>query len=204
MPLHIVEVQSGSYLGEDDIALEDTTGVKGPYEIDYLLQGIRLTRRIASELNTMWLTVARAMHISLPKRIVVGRDVRVSAASPMRLRGLDDSGVDVYDVGVCGTEGVYFATFQGRYDGGIMITAKPQSARLQWHEIACASYSKPISGDNGLQTFADFERGEFRASADGVRQRIDTRMPMWRTCCPTRCAKAQALNIVGNAATRGV
>jgi len=44
-------------------------------------------------------------------------------ASPMPCAAVTDSGVDVYDIGVCGTEGVYFATFNGGYDGGIMITA---------------------------------------------------------------------------------
>ena len=58
-------------------------------------------------------------------RIVVGRDIRLSstALTDAVCRGLTDSGVDVYDIGVCGTEGVYFATFDGGYDGGIMITA---------------------------------------------------------------------------------
>ena len=38
-------------------------------------------------------------------------------------RGLTDSGVDVSDIGLCGTEGVYFATFAEGFDGGIMVTA---------------------------------------------------------------------------------
>jgi len=60
-----------------------------------------------------------------PKRVVVGRDIRLSSPglAAALCRGLNDAGVDVDDIGVCGTEGVYFATFNGGYDGGIMVTA---------------------------------------------------------------------------------
>jgi phosphomannomutase len=50
------------------------------------------------------------------------------------VRGLTDAGVDVYDISVCGTEGVYFATFDGGYDSGIMITASHNPSGLQRHE----------------------------------------------------------------------
>jgi phosphomannomutase/phosphomannomutase/phosphoglucomutase len=48
-----------------------------------------------------------------PKRVVVGRDVRLSssALSQALTKGLRDAGVDVYDIGLCGTEEVYFTTF---------------------------------------------------------------------------------------------
>ena len=48
-----------------------------------------------------------------PQRVVVGRDIRLSSAglTDALCRGLTDWGVDVDDIGVCGTEGVYFATF---------------------------------------------------------------------------------------------
>jgi phosphomannomutase len=48
-----------------------------------------------------------------PKVVAVGRDIRASSAQlrDSLTRGLTDSGVDVADIGLCGTEGVYFATF---------------------------------------------------------------------------------------------
>ena len=60
-----------------------------------------------------------------PKRVVVGRDIRQSSNElcAALTRGLIDSGVDVYDIGLCGTEGVYFATFNEGMDGGVMVTA---------------------------------------------------------------------------------
>jgi phosphomannomutase len=112
-----------------------------------------------------------------PARVVVGRDIRLSSAAltDALCRGLTDSGVDVYDIGVCGTEGVYFATFDGGYDGGIMVTASHNPPDYNGMKFVRES-SKPISGDNGLQDIRGFaERAEFPAPArPGVRHRIDT------------------------------
>ncbi|MEO7206729.1 MAG: phosphomannomutase [Steroidobacteraceae bacterium] len=138
-----------------------------------------LRGRIPTELNDdVAYAVARGYAQFLnPKRIVVGRDIRLSSAALMDAvcRGLTDSGVDVYDLGICGTEGVYFATFDGGYDGGIMITASHNPPDYNGMKFV-REQSKPISGDNGLNEIRDFaERGEFESPQRvGVRYRIDT------------------------------
>jgi phosphomannomutase len=113
-----------------------------------------------------------------PRRVVVGRDIRLSSAglTDALCRGLTDSGVDVYDIGICGTEGVYFATFDDKAaDGGIMVTASHNPSDYNGMKFVREA-SKPISGDNGLQDIRGFaERGEFPTPARlGVRHRIDT------------------------------
>jgi phosphomannomutase len=138
-----------------------------------------LRGRIPNELNDdVAYRVARGYAQFLnPKRVVVGRDIRLSSAAltDAVCRGLTDSGVDVYDIGVCGTEGVYFATFDGGYDGGIMITASHNPPDYNGMKFV-REESKPISGDNGLADIRQFaERGEFATPARlGVRHRIDT------------------------------
>ena len=133
-----------------------------------------LRGRIPNELNDeVAYRVARGYAQFLtPKRIVVGRDIRLSSAglTDAVCRGLTDSGVDVYDVGVCGTEGVYFATFDGGYDGGIMITASHNPPDYNGMKFV-REQSKPISADNGLVEIRAFaERGEFETP-----KRIGTR-----------------------------
>jgi len=138
-----------------------------------------LRGRIPNELNDdVAYRVARGYAQFLhPKRVVVGRDIRLSS---LRLtdavcKGLTDSGVDVYDIGVCGTEGVYFATFDGGYDGGIMVTASHNPPDYNGMKFV-RDHSKPISGDNGLQDIRAFaELAEFPTPArTGVRRSIDT------------------------------
>src|SRR5690554_2600714 len=60
-----------------------------------------------------------------PRRVAIGRDVRPSGTSRAAAltRGFVDAGVDVVDIGLCGTEEVYFATFHLKLDGGFMVTA---------------------------------------------------------------------------------
>lgn len=112
-----------------------------------------LRGRIPSELNpSVAYRVGRAYAEWLkPKRVVVGRDIRLSSQELCEAltRGLLDSGVDVYDIGLCGTEGVYFATFAENMDGGIMVTASHNPPDYNGMKFV-REQSRPISGDTGL------------------------------------------------------
>jgi phosphomannomutase len=110
--------------------------------------------RIPDELNpeSVW-RIGRAYAEWLrPKRVAVGRDIRLSSAelAEALIRGLTDSGVDVIDIGLCGTEGVYFATFSQGLDGGIMVTASHNPPDYNGLKFV-REQSRPISGDSGLQ-----------------------------------------------------
>ncbi len=86
------------------------------------------------------------------KKVVVGRDVRLSSSSlaTALIRGITDAGCDVVDIGLCGTEQVYFATFHLKTDGGIMVTASHNPMDYNGLKLVKAG-SKPISGDTGLR-----------------------------------------------------
>jgi phosphomannomutase/phosphomannomutase/phosphoglucomutase len=102
-----------------------------------------------------------------PRRVAVGRDIRLSSAelAEALIRGLTDSGVDVVDIGLCGTEGVYFATFSQALDGGIMVTASHNPPDYNGMKFV-REKSKPISGDTGLQDIRKLaEGGRFTAPA---------------------------------------
>ncbi len=102
-----------------------------------------------------------------PRRVAVGRDIRLSSADLARavIRGLTDAGVDVVDIGVGGTELVYFATFHGGLDGGIMVTASHNPPNYNGMKFV-REESRPISADTGLREVRTLaERNDFAAVA---------------------------------------
>ncbi|HGY4709573.1 TPA: phosphomannomutase CpsG [Klebsiella oxytoca] len=87
-----------------------------------------------------------------PKEIVLGGDVRLTSES-LKLalaNGLQDAGVDVIDIGLTGTEEIYFATSYLGVDGGIEVTASHNPMDYNGMKLVRES-SKPISGDTGLR-----------------------------------------------------
>lgn len=114
-----------------------------------------------------------------PKRVCVGRDIRLSSQQLCEalVRGLLDSGVDVADIGLCGTEGVYFATFAEGFDGGIMVTASHNPPDYNGMKFVREG-SRPISADTGLMDMARLiETGALppKAATPGKLTQIDTR-----------------------------
>ena len=90
------------------------------------------------------------------RSVVVGRDVRLSSESlaAALVRGLTDMGCDVVDIGLCGTEMVYFATAHLGVDGGIMVTASHNPMDYNGMKLV-GKGSRPISGDSGLRALED-------------------------------------------------
>jgi len=114
--------------------------------------------RIPDELNRdLAYAISRAYAQWLtPRRVAVGYDVRLTSpefAGAVR-QGLTDSGVDVVDLGGCGTEQVYFATFHLKLDGGVMVTASHNPADYNGLKLVRED-ARPISADTGLK---DIER----------------------------------------------
>ncbi|MEG2566083.1 MAG: colanic acid biosynthesis phosphomannomutase CpsG [Acinetobacter sp.] len=110
--------------------------------------------RLGDELNEdiAW-RIGRAYGEYLkPKTIVLGGDVRLtSEALKMALaKGLRDAGVDVLDIGLSGTEEIYFATFHLGVDGGIEVTASHNPMDYNGMKLVREG-ARPISGDTGLR-----------------------------------------------------
>lgn len=85
------------------------------------------------------------------KKVVVGGDVRLSSEELKQAltQGLRDSGADVIDLGLTGTEEIYFATWFLGVDGGIEVTASHNPADYNGMKLV-RDGSRPISGDTGL------------------------------------------------------
>src|SRR3970040_2756405 len=109
--------------------------------------------KVPSELDAVLaykIGVAYAKHINAEK-IVIGRDVRRSsdALFDALRRGLNDNGVDVVDLGLCGTEMVYYATPALDADGGIMITASHNPPEYNGMKFVKRD-AVPVGYDSGL------------------------------------------------------
>ena len=110
--------------------------------------------RVPDELNAdiaYRLGAAYARRFS-PKRVALGRDVRLSSQALLHAlaHGLNAHDVEVMDLGLCGTEEVYFAAFQPGIDGGIMVTASHNPMDYNGMKLVRGG-AIPISGDSGLR-----------------------------------------------------
>ncbi|MBU9810627.1 phosphomannomutase CpsG [Rahnella sp. C60] len=87
-----------------------------------------------------------------PQRVVLGSDIRLTS-SALKLavaRGLMDQGTDVIDIGMTGSEEVYFATRSLQADGGIEITASHNPDNYNGMKIV-GREARPVSSDSGLK-----------------------------------------------------
>jgi hypothetical protein len=118
--------------------------------------------RIPTELNReLVAAIARAYAAWLaPKSVAVGYDIRLSSPefAAAVCAGLTDAGVNVVDIGLCGTEEVYFATFHLKLDGGVMVTASHNPADYNGLKLVREA-GKPISEDTGLLDMPEVRPG---------------------------------------------
>lgn len=95
------------------------------------------------------------------KRVVVGNDIRLTSES-LKLaiaRGMMDAGADVIDIGMAGTEEIYFAAFHLDVDGGIEVTASHNPIDYNGLKFVGRG-AKPISGDSGLRDIQQIAESE--------------------------------------------
>ena len=84
--------------------------------------------------------------------VAVGRDIRDSspAIASEVIRGINDAGTDTVDIGLCGTEMVYYASSLEGMGGGIMVTASHNPKGYNGIKMVGPG-AIPISGDTGLE-----------------------------------------------------
>jgi len=95
-----------------------------------------------------------------PGKVVVGYDVRLESLSLTKalISGLIDSGSSVINIGLCGTEEVYFHTFSNEnigVGGGIMVTASHNPKGYNGMKMVSRG-SRPISLSDGLKDIHDY------------------------------------------------
>ncbi len=86
-----------------------------------------------------------------PGTVVVGHDIRLTSESikGALIDGLLEQGVAVQDIGLCGTEEIYFATTHLGVGGGVAVTASHNPKDYNGMKFVREG-AKPISGDSGL------------------------------------------------------
>jgi phosphomannomutase len=91
-----------------------------------------------------------------PRRIAVGRDMRLSSPTIAAevIRGAADAGADVLDLGLVGTEMVYFAVDELGLDGGIEVTASHNPKEYTGMKIVRRG-ALPVGGESGLLDVRD-------------------------------------------------
>lgn len=136
--------------------------------------------QVPSQLNDdIAYRIGRALVLELSgKAFVVGRDMRLESPglAAALTRGIVDAGADVIDIGLCGTEEVYFATSHYQADGGIMVTASHNPKGYNGMKLVRAQ-SRPISGDTGLgavkQRVEAGDLGQVSPTSGSVREAFD-------------------------------
>ena len=159
--------------------------------------GIELNEEIAYK-------VGRAYgQIYQPKTVVIGCDIRLSseALKQATIQGLNDAGVNVLDLGMTGTEEVYFGAFHLDVQGGIEVTASHNPMDYNGMKLVREN-ARPISADTGLKDIqALAELGTFQnVSKKGLTQPYNI-LPEFITHLMTYIdpAKIRPLKLVMNA-----
>ena len=123
--------------------------------------------KLGTELNEdIAYRVGRAYgEIYQPQKVVVGCDVRLTseALKQATINGLNDAGVDVLDLGMTGTEEVYFGAFHLDVQGGIEITASHNPMDYNGMKLVREN-ARPIGADSGLNDIQRLaEKNQFKA-----------------------------------------
>src|SRR5262245_51697964 len=102
-----------------------------------------------------------------PRKVAVGRDMRLSSPAMQEavIRGATAAGCDVLDIGLVGTEMVYFAVGSLALEGGIMVTASHNPKEYTGMKIVRRG-ALPVGGESGLLDVRDRAVSDTGGEAD--------------------------------------
>src|ERR671915_2618361 len=108
-----------------------------------------------------------------PRTIAVGRDMRLSSPSIAKatIEGAADAGAEVLDLGLVGTEMLYFAVGDRGLDGGIEVTASHNPKNYTGMKIVRRG-ALPVGGDSGLLEIRDRALAGFDTSRGQTRGQV--------------------------------
>ena len=104
------------------------------------------------------------------RRIAVSRDMRLSSPALARafIEGARTQGADVVDIGLMGTDQLYFAVARGDHDGGAQITASHNPGAYNGIKLV-GRLARPLSGDAGISDIRDMLLSDSLPAATGRR-----------------------------------
>ncbi len=113
--------------------------------------GVTLDEHISYRIARAFAQILKSQNTAEHPTIVIGSDIRPSSHSLKlaAIQGITDAGVDVIDLGMTGTEEVYFATSHYNTIGGIEVTASHNPINYNGLKMVREN-SRPISADTGL------------------------------------------------------
>ncbi len=166
--------------------------------------------RVPDELNG---DLARRIGVALsdqlkPGAVVVGHDVRLTSPKlqDALASGLRGAGREVIDIGVCGTEEVYFQTDHLGAAGGVMVTASHNPMDYNGMKLVHEN-ARPISSDTGLFAISDAVEADTRTEAEppraGQREEHDKGAYIQHLLSYVDAAALKPLKIVVNAGNGG-
>ncbi len=141
--------------------------------------------------------------------VVIGGDCRLSSAGLKQAlaQGLMDSGINVLDLGMTGTEEIYFATSYLKLDGGIEITASHNPIDYNGMKMVTTG-SRPISRENGLiaiQELAQSQEFKPKSAIKGSYRKISVmaeyiqQMLSYIDCHQLKATQSSPIRLVVNA-----
>jgi len=109
-----------------------------------------------------------------PRRIAVGRDMRISAPAMAKavIEGATEAGADVLDLGMVGTEMLYFAVGELGLDGGITVTASHNPKEYIGMKIVRRG-ALPVGGESGLLDVRDRAMARGQTPGQGPRGHVE-------------------------------